>query len=450
MIPFGKRIEPMVDRYLIGSAEDVSFRLEKPAERGKVLGFEKPWEGPGSLGLSVLQDGENVKMYYRGYPHDDGGDGDYSWKQTSCLAVSADGVRFERYPVNRIAYDGITENNIVRMDVACHNFAPFYDTNPACPPDERYKAIGGIGGDSETRGMHVYASPDGIRWRDLTGGPVIDYGEFDSMNMAFWDPAAGLYRCYIRYFDRDVTPDHAPWGVRAIRSAVSKDFIRWTQTVHNEYPEGLTDQLYTNAARPIPGAAHVLLSIPMRFQEARKKFPEYRYPGVSDALLMTSRDGVRWTLPVRDAWLSGGLNGHEWTQRNFISLGGVVEMGDDFLLYAMKNYMWEDGGIWAYSIPRYRFASVYADGDGGRFTTKELAFETDDIHLNFATSAYGGVRVRVLDEGGAVRFVSEELYGNEISCPLHVDGLAGTCGKLEIALREAHLYALGADMGKRA
>ena len=448
MISFGKRIELMTDRYLIASAEGVTMQLEQPRERGKVLGFEKPWEGPGSLGLSVLQDGENVKLYYRGYPYDDGGVGDYSALQTSCLAVSGDGLHFERCPVNRIAYKGIAENNIVKMDVACHNFAPFYDTNPACRPEERYKAIGGIAGKAGIGGMHVYAGADGITWRDLTGGPVIDYGEFDSMNMAFWDPHAGLYRCYIRYFDRDVCPAHAPWGIRAIRSATSADFIHWTPTVHNEYPEGLTDQLYTNATRPIPGAEHILLSIPMRFQESRKKFPDYRYPGVSDALLMTSRDGVHWTLPVRDAWLSGGLSPHEWTQRNFISLGGIVEKGSDFLLYAMKNYMWEDGGIWVYSVPRYRLACLYADGSDGRFTTPALAFETDDIHLNFATSAYGSVQVRVRSDSGAER--CEELYGNELSCPLHIEGLSGTTGTLEITLREARLYAMGADMGAKA
>jgi len=442
MIQFGSRIEPLTDTFLIESMSGVSFRNTAPVCRGKVIGFDAPWEDLGSLGMTVFADGTGVRLYYRGYPAKAGSDA--SERQTSCLSVSPDGLHFTPVPVNTVSYDGITENNIVRMDTNCHNFAPFYDTNPACRPDERYKAIGGI---IQTGGIHVYASPDGIRWTELADGPVITKGAFDSMNMAFYDPSANLYRCYYREFKN---------GVRIIQSAVSDDFLHWSDPVPNDYGGAVSDRehLYTNATRPIPGAEHMLVSFPMRFHETRKKITEYNgnvygSNGVSDALMLFSRDGVHWTHTVREPWLAGGLYEHEWTQRNFITLGGIVEAENDFLIYVMKNYMWDDDGIWAYSVPRYRFMSLCADGTGGVIRTKPLRFESDDIHLNYATSAYGYVKVTVLDENGQVRFESGEIYGNELSYRLRIGGLAGTGGSLVIELNEAHLYAIGADMTKK-
>ncbi|MBR3692161.1 MAG: hypothetical protein IKL89_05635 [Clostridia bacterium] len=444
MISFGNRIEPLVDDYLIAAAENLSFRLAAPRPLGKILGFDEPWEGAGSLGMTIFEDEGIIKCYYRGFPT---GEDDHSGQQTSCLAVSRDGIHFDRLPINEISYDGITENNILRMDDFCHNFAPFLDTNPRCPAEEKYKAIGGI---LSHGGIHVFGSPDGIHWHPLADKPVITKGAFDSMNMAFYNPHTGLYHAYSRYFDKNLKSEIMPMGCRAIQSCTSEDFIHWSEPVYNQYAEGApTDQLYTNATRPIPGAEHILLSLPMRFREMRMKVESHPSAGISDAVLMTSRDGVFWSRTVKEPWLSGGLYNHEWTQRNFIVVGGSIERGEDFYFYALQNYCWEDDGIWAYSLPRYRFMSLCADGDGGFFTTKPLRFESDDIHLNFATSAYGYVRITLLDPDGSVIFRSDEIYGNEISHPLHVDGLCGRCGTMKVELKEAHLYALGGDMQKK-
>lgn len=450
MIPFGNRIEPFVDSYLIENMTGVRFVGNTPENRGKIWGFDGPWEGPGSLGMTVFEDEENIKLYYRGFPNLQGQD-DTSVMQTSCLLLSekGDGLHFTPAVVNEIDYGGIRENNIVKMDTCCHNFAPFYDTNPHCKPDERYKAIGGI---MQVGGIFVYASPDGIHWKQLTDHPVITKGGFDSMNMAFWDDHAGVYRCYNRYFDQ-TTP--YPDGIRAIQSCVSTDFLHWSEPQPNQYVDGITDQLYTNATRPIPGAEHILVSLPMRFHATRKKVPEHggsdawSYNGVSDLVLMTSRDGTYWEKTLQDAWLAGSTYKHEWTERNFITCGGFVEHGEDFLFYTEKNYRWEDDGLWAYSIPRYRFLSLYADRAGGQILSKPLQFQTDTIYFNFATSAYGYGKVTILDLEGNTLFVSEEMYGNEISYPLTIPELTGKFGRICIELQEAHLYAIGSDMKKQ-
>ena len=281
---------------------------------------------------------------------------------------------------------------------------------------------------------------------------MITKGNFDSMNLAFYDTAAGCYRCYSRYAFED--------RVRCIQSCTSRDFLHWTDPVPNQYPDlAEMEQLYTNAATPIPGAEHMLLSLPMRFADHRETTVDcsqsgylsgradvsYR-KGLSDCVLMTSRDGVVWDRKLKDAWITGGLSPHEWTQRSFITLGGVIVRGEDFYLYTEKNYMWNDDGIFLYKIPRYRFMSLYADDSGGHILTKPLTMTGDTFHLNFATSAYGSIRIRVLAEDGTDLCRSPELYGNELSRPVTFPGLAGKTVRLSISLNAAHLYAMGSPM----
>ena len=52
----------------------------------------------------------------------------------------------------------------------------------------------------------------------------------------------------------------------------------------------------------------------------------------------------------------------------------------------------------------------------------------------------------VRDTEENVLFVSDEIYGNELSHTLTFEGLAGKEGTLLIELKEAHLYAIGAHI----
>jgi len=90
--------------------------------------------------------------------------------------------------------------------------------------------------------------------------------------------------------------------------------------------------------------------------------------------------------------------------------------------------------------------SLYADGDGGSFVTKQLRFESDTICLNYSTSAYGYVRITVRDNNGKELFKSDDIYGNELSHSLTIGGLEEKEGTLLIEMKEAHLYAIGAKM----
>jgi hypothetical protein len=69
---------------------------------------------------------------------------------------------------------------------------------------------------------------------------VITDGNFDSQNLAFWDPQR---KCYLDFHRK------SRLGVRDIMTATSTDFVNWSQPVFLEYGDAPREHLYTNALR---------------------------------------------------------------------------------------------------------------------------------------------------------------------------------------------------------
>jgi hypothetical protein len=354
----GTRWELFVDDWLIADFKDASLKLHSPERREVVLVTDALWEGISSAYFSVVQDGKLVRLYYRG---SDGGS-DRSEDQVTCVVESHDGVNFSRPKLGLIDVAGSKDNNVVWKGIESHNFAPFRDTNPATKPEERYKALAGLSHPGknwqEAAGLYAFASPDGIRWEKMTKEPVLTKGAFDSLNLAFWDPARSRYACYSRYFANDV---------RAIQSAHSSDFLSWSDSVANRYAAGIpVEQFYTNATLPCPGAEHLLVSFPKRFEPERKRVASHPYSGVSDAMFMSSRDGLDWDRPFLEAWVRPGRDEKNWTDRNNMPAWGIAETAPgEWSMYISEHYQWPDNRIRRLVLPRHRFASVTAGARGG-------------------------------------------------------------------------------------
>lgn len=430
MIELGNKTELMVDNYLFEECVDVQHIVTAPERRERVLLFDKPWEGTCCTYHTVFKDPRTglFMMYYRGGAATDCID------QCTCLAVSRDGVNFERVDLGG--------HNMVLRDISeCHNFAPFYDENPQCSKEERYKALGlnhGEGGE-DFQTLRGFYSSDGIEWHRYGELDLITEGVFDSLNTVFWDAEAGLYRCYSRYWTE------GGWsGYRAIQCCTSRDFINWSPQIHNTYNGGNEPEqhLYTNSVRPIPGAEHIYASFPMRFSPDRVKVPEHEKPGISDCLFMTSRDGHDWKTGFGRPWIYPGIDRRQWTQRNFIVSAGILDINDEFSVYISDHYCWDDNSIVRYSVPRMRFASFYSED--GRLRTKAFSLEGDSLTFNYNTSALGDMTVTVLDEEGTpLPGYDFELYGNELEYSIDMSPLKGRKLKLDIRLRDAFLYAIG-------
>jgi hypothetical protein len=99
------------------------------------------------------------------------------------------------------------------------------------------------------------------------------------------------------------------------------------------------------------------------------------------------------------------------------------------------------------------FASARAEPTGGELVTRALRFKGSRLQINFQTSAAGGLRVAVLQPGGAEvpglgLADCPEIYGNEIERTVSWKGgpdvsrLAGKPVRLKFAMRDADLFAL--------
>ena len=264
-------------------------------------------------------------------------------------------------------FNGSKENNIVWAGPGTHNFAPFRDANPDCPPEARYKALG-----SHNKGLVAFHSPDGIHWTLVSEKPVITKGAFDSQNLAFWDAERGRYVDFHRHFAK---------GVRGIMTCTSDDFAHWTEPVWLEYPEGTPDEhLYTNQIAAYPRAPHIFMGFPKRFLPERRMHGN-RMPGLSDGIFMTSRDGVlfhRWG----EAWIRPGLQRERWVNRNNMTAWGIVETVSaipgtppELSVYSTEGYYrGESCGIRRHSLRLDGFVSLRAPLAGGMLTTKPLTF----------------------------------------------------------------------------
>ncbi|MBN1342510.1 MAG: hypothetical protein JXQ73_07510 [Phycisphaerae bacterium] len=449
-IDVGSRLEPFVDDFLIGQMQNVELMLHHPTFKNAAIAFDKPWEGNVCCYVTVFKDGDKFRAYYRGMNYDP--KAKKSGDQKVCYAESADGKTWTKPDLGLFEYEGSKANNIVWKNGGCHNFAPFKDPNPDCKPDERYKALGSVpykALDKTRTGLAAFKSPDGIHWSYLSEKPVITKGAFDSQNLAFYDTLRGEYRDYHRGFAE---------GVRAIMTCTSKDFLKWTDPQWLQYGGITAEHLYTNAITPYPRAPHVFMGFPKRFMPTRRKSDHF-HPGVSDAVFMTSRDGLhfkRW----QEALIRPGLQHSRWENRNNMTAWGILETASDvpgtpneLSIYTTEGYYVGPEFLRRHTIRLDGFVSVHADYKGGEMITKPLVFKGKHLIMNYSTSAAGSVRVEIQNPAGKpvegfALADCPEIYGDSVAEPARWKGgndvgkLAGKPVRLRFVMKDADLYSI--------
>ena len=368
-IPISSRLEPMVDDWLIESMEGVALKLNKPVPREVAIVFDAPWEGSTCCYVTVFEDDGLFRMYYRG-SHYDVATKTYSEKQRVCYAQSTDGILWEKPELGLFEFEGSKANNIIWEGVGCHNFAPFKDANPNCKPEAKYKAV--ASGEDHAR-LVPFQSPDAIHWSLIQEDPVITEGAFDSQNLAFWDTFRGRYVEFHRGF-RD--------GVRDIMTSTSEDFIHWTQPEWLDFGDAPREHLYTNAITAYARAPHIFMGFPKRFVPSRDP-KVHPFPGISDGVFMTSRDGFQWHR-WQEALVRPGLQKTRWVNRNNMTAWGILQTKssipdtpDELSIYSTEGYYVGPCKLRRFTVRLDGFVSVNAPGKGGEFTTKTLTFEDD-------------------------------------------------------------------------
>ena len=160
--------ELFIDDHLGAERRNLEFKGHEPmelaADAGKPCGHYS----------AILKVNDKYRFYYRGF------DGVYPGKQSNgnpgeYLAVreSSDGVTWQEVPLNKFPGKPVPAGTIFYGNGFTHNFSPFYDRNPDCPPAERFKAVSGV---RETGGLFAFYSADGINWHHYDEkNPIFKY-----------------------------------------------------------------------------------------------------------------------------------------------------------------------------------------------------------------------------------------------------------------------------------
>ncbi len=445
--------ELFVDHYLIEKMDNCRLVMHTPRDEGPVLQFDYPWEGAFCGYCTIIHHDDLYQLYYRGLPKA-GKDG--SDLETTCYAESKDGINWTKPDLGIYEIHGTRKNNVILFNAApvTHNFSPFWDTNPNCDENQRYKALGG----TSKSGMIPYVSKDGIHWQKMQNEAVFSDGKFDSQNVVFWSKSE---QCYILYF-REWTGDGYK-GFRSVSRTTSKDFINWTEPVAMTFGDTPYEHLYTQQTSPYFRAPHLYVAIGARFmpdkqvltQEQAQAFnvdPKY-YKDCSDAIFMTSRGGSIYDRTFMESFIRPGIGFENWVSRSNYPVLNIVQTGDNEMsVYVNQNYAQPTANIHRYSMRLDGFSSIQAPYAGAEFITKSLIFEGSKLLLNYSTSAAGEIRIEIQDESGnAIQGLAlddcQTIIGNEINRTISWKGdaqlktLQGKPIRLRFAFKDADIYS---------
>jgi len=313
--------------------------------------------------------------------------------------------------------------------------------------------------------MIAFQSPDGIHWQRAREQAIIDGlsdedGRMDSLNIAFYDTVREQYVVFYRAY-RD--------GIRDIKTAASDSFVTtWPKSTWLEYPGAPIEELYTIAISPYSRAPHLFVGFPRRWMPERVAAQAVTPPsetGLSDAVFMSSRDGIhfhRWP----EAIIRPGLRDEFWVARNTVPAWGVVEtqstipgMPNELSIYVLeRTYRGDVNKLRRYTYRLDGFVSVNAPYAGGEMVTRPLIFGDSDsagntqLLLNISTSAAGAAWVELQDGDGkpldgytlddcdpiigdAVEFVASWKGKRDLSA------LAGQPIRMRVVMQDADLYA---------
>ncbi len=350
MIDIGTRLELFVDDYLLEKIDKgISFKQHRPRPENVIISDDCPWEREINY-VSVLDSGDKFMMYYRGSHH---GSDKTGMGEPTCLAISKDGINWEKPKLGLFKFEQNSANNIVlggdydSMPATTKwsgylgnelrwrgEIAPFIDSDGAFRALLRgARGYHQIHAKRYDYGMYPAESVDGLNWKVLTEKPVITKGQFDSQNLAIYDRIRQRYVAFTRdTHGIGVLDDNEKWHgdiCRDIRVAFSDDFISWSEPKYLKYQDNERLQLYTNAISPYERAPHLLLGFPTIINEEEQTAPRF----------MFSRDGgtsfnrLPLVLIPHDA-----PSERDGNRSNYMAHGLISANKNELFCYATEGY----------------------------------------------------------------------------------------------------------------
>lgn len=469
--------ECFFDDFLLNTERTTArHQIHHPIRRECVIVHNEMWEGDGCGYHHFFRDGDIYRMYYTSVQFDSS-----DVAPCICYAESKDGIHWVKPKLGIHEFNGSKENNIVmktmNVMVGCDNFMVFRDDNPACPSEQKYKAIGvdytEVNGET-TECLNLFYSADAIHF---TFQRILSTdGAFDSLNVAFWDPLCGKYRLYFRNFHSARGPmsnvNMSPQSLRDIRYMESEDFEHWSEPRLLDFGDAPDIPLYTNVIQPYPYAPHIYVGFPTRYIErlawtenfdelgglqARqlryKEWPRYAL-AVTDCVFITSRDGVHFKKYEEAFLRPSSENGRNWLYGDCYPARGFVETPSDSrgaenelsMLVPENHWMGVPKELYRFTLRKDGFVSLHAGAEEELVVTKPFVYHGSELYANIESSAWGYLYFTLILPDGS-RVESTEIFGNSVDRRIHfpeqeLSAWSGTEVVLEVRMRDADLYAI--------
>ena len=468
-IYIGGRREVFWDDHLIDTTRTTAtLRLHAPQPKEVVIDHDAPWEGDGCDYHCIVADDDLYRLYYLGWGTLDPDVTEHIPRPiVVCYAESTDGKTWVKPDLGICEFAGSKANNIILDDQTAKfdNFSVFKDANPACPADELYK---GVGLDGNDHFLWCFTSPDGIHFGKAW--QMTDQGKFDTLNIAMWDRHSGQYICYVRDFHGGPPGADLNERIRDIRWMVSDDFRTWTTPVLVDFGGADDYPLYTNVAQQYYRADHVFVGFPSRYVEKREWTANFDQMGgvqrrrgrmavqprygltITDCVFMSSRDGKRWKRWDEAFMTPGPEHEYNWVYGDCYPAVGMIETESDLPHTPRELSLYTFDYHWGMRPAQLRRQAMRIDGFVSyratyapcQLVTKPFTFAGDSLSINFATSAAGYVRIRLV--GKDTTLDSIELFGDSLDRRVEFEGgevaaLAGAPVEMEITMSDADMYS---------
>ncbi|HEY4311770.1 MAG TPA: hypothetical protein VGN12_20150 [Pirellulales bacterium] len=451
----GSRKQLFFDDRFIAQSERVTLRTNPAQKLGQILDAEgKPLLGHVSR---VIDDGGKVRLYV-------GHDGVAIYESDDALHFKATGKSIGGGSFSTIFVDP-------------------HDADPA----RHYKLFllkSQAKFDRATDGVFAFTSPDGLNFTEV--GRVLPWFT-DNPTIVLWDERIAKYVIYVRALAYDsanqrrisrieVDDPLRPWPFHESNDA--RPFLSTANVpvvLQADDQDDPDSDIYYNAATIYGEAQDAYLMFTTQFRH----FSPQRHPfivpprtgqwedfGPLEVQLATSRDGIHWHRPSREAYFPTGLP-DEWDRWYAVMGPGVIRCGNYLYQYYNSSGRLHDGAIlrteYADAAPqlggigivRQRldgFVSADTDHQGGWLQTPLVKFAGNRLRLNIDTGAMGTAFVELRDAQGApipgyTLADCEEVGGNFLDQRVYWKGncdvgpLAGRPVSIYLKLKRAKLYA---------
>ena len=173
----GSKNQLFIDEAFFASTQNVKLTMNPPRKTDeRTIYPDKPWEfGVGEYD-SIIQVGDEYRYYYQAWMEIpkgkefefDGRRWPHEFINCMCLAVSKDGLSWDKPSLGLVEYGGTKDTNLLFPPKILWNepCSVFIDTKPGIPDDEKFKAIVAWAGPEgqHNGGIWPLKSADGIRF----------------------------------------------------------------------------------------------------------------------------------------------------------------------------------------------------------------------------------------------------------------------------------------------